>query len=62
MGAGVDQDEAGTRVTGGPLRGVDVDLSDMSDTAPTLGVVAAVASTPTTVRGIGFVRARRATG
>ena len=58
MGAGVDQDEAGTRVTGGPLRGVDVDLSDMSDTAPTLGVVAAVASTPTTVRGIGFVRGK----
>lgn len=58
MGAGVDQDEAGTRVTGGPLRGVDVDLSDMSDTAPTLGVVAAVAGTPTIVRGIGFVRGK----
>jgi len=58
MGAGVDQDEAGIRVTGGPLRGVDVDLSDMSDTAPTLGVVAALAGTPTTVRGIGFVRGK----
>ena len=58
MGAEVDQDEAGTRVTGGPLRGVEVDLSDLSDTAPTLGVVAAVASTPTTVRGIGFVRGK----
>ena len=58
MGAEVDQDEAGTWVTGRPLRGVDVDLSDMSDTAPTLGVVAAVASTPTTVRGIGFVRGK----
>lgn len=58
MGAGVDQDVAGTRVTGGPLRGVDVDLSDMSDTAPTLGAVAAVAGTPTTVRGIGFVRGK----
>ena len=58
MGAEVDQDEAGTRVTGGPLRGVEVDLSDISDTAPTLGVVAAVASTPTTVRGIGFVRGK----
>ena len=58
MGAGVDEDEAGTRVTGGPLQGVDVDLSDISDTAPTLGVVAAVAGTPTTVRGIGFVRGK----
>ena len=58
MGAAVDQDEAGTRVTGGPLRGVDVDLSDMSDTAPTLAVAASLASTPTTVRGIGFVRGK----
>ena len=58
MGAGVDQDETGTRVTGGPLRGVDVDLSDMSDTAPTLAVAASLASTPTTVRGIGFVRGK----
>ena len=30
----------------------------MSDTAPTLAVVAALAETPTTVRGIGFVRGK----
>ena len=45
-------------MTGGSLRGVDVDLADMSDTAPTLAVAASLASTPTTVRGIGFVRGK----
>ena len=58
MGASMDQAAGCTRVTGGRLHGVDVDLSDMSDTAPTLAVVASLASTPTTVRGIGFVRGK----
>ena len=58
MGAAVDQDRSATTVTGGPLRGVDVDLADMSDTAPTLAVVAALADTPTRVRGIGFIRGK----
>ena len=58
MGASVAQDEASTTVTGGPLRGVDIDLADMSDTAPTLAAVAALADTPTRVRGIGFVRGK----
>ncbi len=38
------------------LKGIDVDLSQMSDTAPTLAAVAAFADGPTTVRGIGFIR------
>ena len=58
MGASVQADPDSTRVTGGPLHGVDVDLADMSDTAPTLAAVAALAGTPTTVRGIGFVRGK----
>ena len=58
MGASTEQDSDRTTVTGGPLQGVDVDLSDMSDTAPTLAVAASLASTPTTVRGIGFVRGK----
>ncbi len=41
-----------------PLRGVDVDLSTMSDTAQTLAAVAVFASGPTRVRGIGFVRGK----
>ena len=58
MGASTEEGSGCTTVTGGPLQGVDVDLSDMSDTAPTLAVAASLASTPTTVRGIGFVRGK----
>lgn len=45
-------------VTGRPLHGTDVDLRDLSDTAPTLAVTAALAHGPTHVRGIGFIRAK----
>jgi 3-phosphoshikimate 1-carboxyvinyltransferase len=38
------------------LRGVDVDLSDLSDTAQTLAAVAVFAESPTRIRGIGFIR------
>lgn len=58
MGASVTTTEAYTEVTGGPLTGIDVDLGDMSDTAPTLAVAASCARTPTTVRGIGFIRGK----
>ncbi len=58
MGASTQEVPGGARITGGPLSGVDVDLRDMSDTAPTLAVAASLASTPTTVRGIGFVRGK----
>lgn len=39
-----------------PLRGVDVDMSDMSDLVPTLAVVATQAVTPTRITGVGFIR------
>jgi 3-phosphoshikimate 1-carboxyvinyltransferase len=58
MGATVEVDDDSTLVTGGALHGLDVDLADLSDTAPTLAVVAAVADSPTRVRGIGFVRGK----
>ena len=58
MGAEVTRERGDTVVTGGPLTGVDVDLADMSDTAPTLAVAAASAQGATTVRGIGFVRGK----
>ena len=58
MGASTEEIAGCTRVTGGPLQGIDIDLADMSDTAPTLAVAASLASTPTTVRGIGFVRGK----
>jgi 3-phosphoshikimate 1-carboxyvinyltransferase len=56
MGATVRRAEAWTEVVGGPLRGIDVDLSDISDTAQTLAAVATFASSPTRVRGIGFIQ------
>lgn len=59
MGAAVRQGPDWTEVaSSGELHGVDVDLADMSDTAQTLAVVAPFASSPTTVRGIGFIRAK----
>jgi 3-phosphoshikimate 1-carboxyvinyltransferase len=42
----------------GALRGVDVDMSDISDTAQTLAAVAVYADSPTRVRGIGFIRGK----
>ena len=57
MGAEVVRGEDFTEVAGvGPLRGIDVDMSDISDTAQSLAVVAPFAETPTRVRGIGFIR------
>jgi len=57
MGAEVDRAPAGICVArGSPLHGIEVDLAHLSDTAPTLAVVAALADGPTTVRGIGFIR------
>jgi 3-phosphoshikimate 1-carboxyvinyltransferase len=57
MSASVAWGPEGVAVTGtGRLRGIDADLADLSDTAPTLAVVAAFADTPSRVRGVGFIR------
>ena len=59
MGAEVEVDEHGTEVRGtGRLRGIEVDLGAMSDTAQTLAVVAVFAEGPTRITGIGFIRAK----
>lgn len=41
-----------------PLRGIEVDLAEMSDLVPTLAVVATQAVTPTRISGVGFIRAK----
>ncbi len=51
-GAGHDTTVTGSR----ELRGVDVDMADISDLVPTMAVVAACATTPTRIRGVGFIR------
>ena len=39
-----------------PLRGVDVNMSQISDCVPTLAVIAMFAATPTQISGVGFIR------
>jgi 3-phosphoshikimate 1-carboxyvinyltransferase len=57
MGATVTRTADSLTVSAGPaLRGVDVDMSDISDTAQTLAAVAVYADSPTRVHGIGFIR------
>ena len=41
-----------------PLHGVAVDMSQISDCVPTLAVVALFADSPTTISGVGFIRAK----
>ncbi|MFP5322233.1 MAG: 3-phosphoshikimate 1-carboxyvinyltransferase, partial [Acidimicrobiia bacterium] len=58
MGAEVTwHDDAVTVAAGERLVGIDVDMEPISDTVPTLAVVAACAEGPTTIRGVGFIRA-----
>jgi 3-phosphoshikimate 1-carboxyvinyltransferase len=57
MGAKVSRTADSLTVSvAGDLKGVDVDMSDISDTAQTLAAVAVFADSPTRVRGIGFIR------
>ncbi len=59
MGCDVVVNDRGTTVTReGPLRGLDIDMVDLSDLVPTLAVVAPFAHTPTTIRGVGFIRGK----
>ncbi|MEV0898033.1 3-phosphoshikimate 1-carboxyvinyltransferase [Actinoplanes sp. NPDC049802] len=59
MGATVTRTADAMTVRGGDrLRGVDVDMADISDTAQTLAAVAVFADGPTRVRGIGFIRGK----
>jgi 3-phosphoshikimate 1-carboxyvinyltransferase len=57
MGAEVRRDDTFIEVRGGgALHGVEVDLGELSDTVPTLAVVASFADTPTRITGVGFIR------
>ena len=61
MGCSVRATETETELPGPPpggLRGVEVDMADLSDTAQTLAVVAPFARGPTRVTGIGFIRGK----
>lgn len=57
MGAAVERTDSAIEVRStGVLRGVQVDLTDFSDTAQTLAATAVFATGPTSVTGIGFIR------
>ncbi len=56
MGCGVEWDSKGVTVTGGPLQGIEIDMSDMPDMVPTLAVTAAFAQGTTTISNVGHLR------
>ena len=56
MGCTVARGGDATTVTGGPLRGVDVDMNAISDTVMTLAAVACFADGPTTIRNVAHIR------
>lgn len=61
MGCGVIEGADWIEVTGpalGGLRGVDVDMRDIPDTAQTLAAIAPFAASPTTIRGIASARVK----
>jgi 3-phosphoshikimate 1-carboxyvinyltransferase len=56
MGCTVARDPRELVVHGGPLRGIDVDMNDISDTVMTLAAVACFAEGPTTIRNVAHIR------
>ena len=56
MGCEVIDGDDQITVTGGPLRGIDVDMNAISDTVQTLGAVALFADGPTTIRNVAHIR------
>jgi len=58
MGCSAVRGETSTIVEGRSLHGIDIDMVDMSDLVPTRAAVAVFASSPTRIRGVGFIRAK----
>jgi 3-phosphoshikimate 1-carboxyvinyltransferase len=57
MGADVRLDRSGLTVVGsGELVGIDIDLHDAAELTPTVAALAALASTPTWIRGVAHIR------
>ena len=56
FGASTSVDGGTLTVTGGSLYGVDLDLRDAGELTPVIAAVAALASTPSTLTGIGYLR------
>jgi 3-phosphoshikimate 1-carboxyvinyltransferase len=56
MGCTVTRKPGELVVLGKPLRGIDVDMNDISDTVMTLAAVACFAEGPTTIRNVAHIR------
>src|SRR5262249_40053694 len=56
MGCRVEWCDAGVTVHGSPLRGIDVDMNAISDTAMTLAAVVCFAEGPTRIRNVAHIR------
>jgi 3-phosphoshikimate 1-carboxyvinyltransferase len=56
MGCSVTREPGRTRVKGGPLRAIDVDMNSISDTVMTMGVTALFAAGISRIRNIGHIR------
>jgi len=61
MGCEVVENATGLQIsrdTNDALRGIDVDMSQISDCVPTMAVVAMFADSPTRISGVGFIRGK----
>jgi 3-phosphoshikimate 1-carboxyvinyltransferase len=56
LGCRVETTPGAITVSGGSLRGIDVDMNDISDTVMTLAAVALFAEGPTTIRNVAHIR------
>lgn len=56
MGCEIKRGRDNITVQGKPLKGIDVDMNDISDTAQTLAAVALFAEGPTCIRNVGHIR------
>ena len=57
MGARIEQNNEGLKISGsGKINGIDIDLHNVGELTPSIAAVAALASTPSTLRGIAHLR------
>jgi 3-phosphoshikimate 1-carboxyvinyltransferase len=57
MGAKIEQNSEGLKISGsGKINGIDIDLHDVGELTPSIAAIAALASSPSTLRGIAHLR------
>jgi 3-phosphoshikimate 1-carboxyvinyltransferase len=57
MGARIEQSNNGLKISGsGKINGIDIDLHNVGELTPSIAAVAALASSPSTLRGIAHLR------